>query len=224
VPDDQQYDIEFFFDPVCPFAWQTSRWVRMVVEQKDLSVDWRFISLALINGPEFYMDKRPGYRKGHERGRELLRVAAAAREAHGRAAVGQLYEAYGAQLWMRDDGYTGQMRMLGDHPTVVACLEVAGLPVALADELSNTDWDPLLTEETETAFGRTGREVGTPIITYEPPDGISLFGPVISRLPEPEDAVRLWDAVTTLGTFEGFAELKRSQRDPIDIPAITARG
>jgi hypothetical protein len=218
-----QYDIEFFFDPVCPFAWQTSRWVRMVVAQKGLRVDWRFISLALINGPEFYLDKRPGYRKGHERGRQLLRVAAAAREAHGREVIGPLYEAYGAQLWMRDDGYRGQMRMLDDHSTVVSALEAADLPTDLADQLSNDEWDTLLQEETELAFGRTGREVGTPIITYEPPDGISLFGPVISAVPSREDAVRLWDAVTTLGTFAGFAELKRSMRDPLDVPAVLAR-
>jgi hypothetical protein len=218
-----QYDIEFFFDPVCPFAWQTSRWVRMVVEQKGLSVDWRFISLALINGPEFYLDKRPGYRKGHERGRELLRVAAAARDAHGREAIGPLYAAYGEQLWMQDDGYSGAMRILGDRPTVEEALKRADLPTELADNIENGDWDAALREETELAFSRTGREVGTPIITYEPPDGISLFGPVISVVPEPEDAVRLWDAVTTLGTFPGFAELKRSMRDPLDVPAIINR-
>lgn len=216
-------DVEFFFDPVCPYAWQTSRWVRMVVDQNGLDVDWRFISLALINGPEFYLDKRPGYRKGHERGRQLLRVAAAARSAQGREVVGPLYAAYGEQLWMQPDGYTSAMRMLDDRPSVEQALRDAGLPVALADHIHDESWDGLLQEETDLAFSRTGREVGTPIITYGPPDGISLFGPVISRLPSPEDAVRLWDAVTTLGTFEGFAELKRSERGPLDIPAIAHR-
>ncbi|MFU8841828.1 MAG: hypothetical protein ACNA8R_14085, partial [Nitriliruptoraceae bacterium] len=99
-------DIEFFFDPVCPFCWVTSRWVRQVQRLTSLTVDWRFISLAVLNDrPHAYDDKPDLYPVVHDLGRQLLRVAAAARDAHGPAAVGRLYQAMGEALWERpDDG------------------------------------------------------------------------------------------------------------------------
>jgi hypothetical protein len=99
-----------------------------------------------------------------------------------------------------------------EHVTEV--LGAAGLPARFAAALDDASWDQLLEQETELALSRTGRDVGTPIITFEPPDGVSFFGPVISRVPSPADSVRLWDAVTTLATFPSFAEMKRSLREP----------
>jgi 2-hydroxychromene-2-carboxylate isomerase len=85
-------DIRFYFDPVCPFAWMTSKWVRMVAAQRDYTVDWRFISLRMINSGIDYDSHFPaGYEEGHTSGLRLLRVAARARAEHGRAAVGPFY-------------------------------------------------------------------------------------------------------------------------------------
>src|SRR5260370_2002928 len=93
-------DICFYFDPVCPFAWMTSKWVRIVQTQRDYTVDWRFISLRMINATVDYDSHFPaGYEAGHAAGLKLLRVAARTRAEHGRDAVGPLYEALGARIF-----------------------------------------------------------------------------------------------------------------------------
>ena len=100
-------------------------------------------------------------------------------------------------------------------------LEQVGLPAGLADALEDASWDAEIEAETEDALARTGRDVGTPIIHFQPPDGVAFFGPVISRVPAADDAVPLWDAVTTLASFPGFAEMKRSMRE---VPQLTVLG
>jgi hypothetical protein len=93
-------DVRFYFDPVCPFAWITSKWVRMVAAQRDYAVDWRFISLRMINSGIDYDSHFPaGYEEGHTSGLRLLRVAARARAEHGRAAVGPFYEAVSSEIF-----------------------------------------------------------------------------------------------------------------------------
>ena len=95
-----EIDVEFFFDPVCPFCWVTSHWVRSVQRQRGLGVDWRFISLAMLNdAPGAYDGKPAHYPQAHQRGLQMLRVAAAARHAHGREGVGALYQAMGEAVW-----------------------------------------------------------------------------------------------------------------------------
>jgi hypothetical protein len=206
-------DIEFFWDPVCPFAWITSRWVAQVALMRDLRVDWRFISLRLINKDKDYATEFPeGYVFGHTAGLRMLRVAAAIRHELGREALGPVVAAYGHSHWDRPEG-DGLGRRLSTPDHVRDVLATAGVPVEFADHLDDDSWDTMLDAESELALSRTGRDVGTPIITYHPPDGLSFFGPVISRVPEPERAVELWDAVTTLAAFPGFAEMKRSLRE-----------
>ena len=207
-------DVRFYFDPVCPFAWMTSKWVRMVAAQRDYAVDWRFISLRLINSHLDYGSHFPaGYEEGHTSGLRLLRVAARVRAEHGRAAVGSFYETVSSQIF--DDpgaaGLTPAVR--GSRAFVGPLLVRAGLPARLADALDDGAWDAEIRAEGDEALALTGKDVGTPIIHFSPPDGTALFGPVISRLPGPEDAVRLWDHVTALAGFPGFAELKRSLRE-----------
>ncbi len=94
------YNLHFYFDPVCPFAWMTSKWVRMVAQQRDYQVDWRFISLRILNAHiDYDAHFPPEYEAGHTAGLRLLRVAARARAEHGRAAVGPLYEATGTRIF-----------------------------------------------------------------------------------------------------------------------------
>lgn len=212
-PSDPSYDIEFFWDPICPFAWITSRWVASVAAQRDYSIDWRFISLRLINKEKDYSTEfPPGYDEGHTAGLRMLRVAAAIRDELGRDALGPLVAAYGHSYWDQPEGTDLRARLSAhDHATEV--LTAAGLPIRFAEALDDTAWDVLLDAESQLALERTGRDVGTPIITFQPPDGVSFFGPVISRLPSDEEAVDLWDAVTKLAAFPGFSEMKRSLRE-----------
>ncbi len=220
-PSDPSFDIEFFWDPVCPFAWITSRWVEKVASQQDYSVDWRFISLRLLNKHKDYATEfPPEYEHGHTAGLRMLRVAAAVRDELGREPLGRLVTAYGESYWDKPQG-SGMRSHLSTHEHATEVLKAADLAPGYADALDDTSWDQLLDDETELALSRTGRDVGTPIITFQPPDGLSFFGPVISRVPSDADAVPLWNAVTTLAAFPGFAEMKRSMRE---VPQLNILG
>jgi hypothetical protein len=207
------YDLHFYFDPVCPFAWMTSKWVRMVAAQRDYRVDWRFISLRILNADIDYATHFPEhYEDEHTSGLRLLRVFARVRREQGRSAVGPLYAASGARLFeIPRDGLPAGA--LGTAPLLEPLLREAGLPIELADALDDTGFDDEIRAETEDALALTGRDVGTPILHFQPPGGTAFFGPVISRLPSPDEALRLWDHVIGLASFGGFAELKRSLRE-----------
>jgi 2-hydroxychromene-2-carboxylate isomerase len=207
-------DINFYFDPLCPFAWMTSKWVRKVVALRGYSVEWRLISLRLLNAHIDYDTHFPaGYEAGHTAGLRLLRVAARARAEHGRAAVGPLYEAIGARAFDAEDSADLRPAEPGTPAFVEPLLDRVGLPTGLAAALDDVRWDDELRAETDEALSLTGKDVGTPIIHFQPPDGTAFFGPVISRLPSDEQAVTLWDHVIGLTAFPGFAELKRSLRE-----------
>ncbi len=207
------YDIEFFWDPVCPFAWITSRWITKVSAQTGYTVDWRFISLRLLNKQKDYATAfPPNYERGHTAGLRMLRVAASIRAALGREPMGALYEGYGRAYWDQPKG-SGMSQKLGTVAHIGDVLQTIGLPTAFATAADDPRWDAELEAETALALSRTGPDVGTPIITFTPPDGVSFFGPVISRIPSNEEAVPLWNAVLTLASFPGFAEIKRSLRE-----------
>lgn len=205
-------DVEFFWDPVCPWAWLTSRWVEEVARQRDLTVDWRFICLRLLNADKDYEKDFPeGYIAGHGTGLKLLRVAAAIREAEGRERMGELYTRFGGDIHVHrrrkelvenyEAGFPDYLRSAGIDEQYIA---------AANDER----WDAVLQAETDEALSRTGKDVGTPIISFNRGDGTySFFGPVISRVPRGEEATRLWDAVWEVATFPGLSELKRSLRE-----------
>lgn len=215
--------VEFFFDPACPFCWQTSKWFRQVDRLVDIEPVWRFICLSILNED----DEDEEHAEGHSLGLSLLRVAAAAREAHGDEVVGPLYEEMGTRLWEEapevdgpvsdDERWTlatkHQQGVVDALPEILAAV---GLPVELADARHDDRFDAELRASTEEAMERTGGDVGTPILSYDPPDGPAFFGPVISSTPTDDEAVELWDAVSTLARWPSFAELKRSLREPID--------
>jgi 2-hydroxychromene-2-carboxylate isomerase len=216
-------DISFWFDPVCPFAWITSQWIRAVAAQRDYTVDWRFISLRLINADVDYDTHFPaGYRDGHTSGLRLLRVAARARAEHGPQAVGPLYQAFSSEIFDSPRARQLTPQTQGSRQFAAPLLAQAGLPADLAGALDDTSWDAEIQAETDHALSLTVRDVGTPIIQFQPPDGPAFFGPVISRLPADEDAAILWDHVLGLATFPGFAELKRSLRERPQLASYRA--
>ncbi len=215
-------DLRFWFDPVCPFAWLTSQWVRSVARQRDYVVEWRFISLRQINAHIDYDSHfPPEYEAGHTAGLKLLRVCAKARADHGAVAVGPLYEAMGAEIWEHRSGNIAK-RLLEDPKELLAtAVGAAALPLDVIDALEDTGWDEAILAESNEALALTGKDVGTPILQFAPPTGTAFFGPVISRVPDDEDALKLWDHVIGLATFPGFAEMKRSLRE---VPRLKAWG
>ncbi len=218
-----QPDVRFWFDPVCPFAWMTSKWVRMVQDQRDYEVEWRFISLRLLNKHINYDEHfPPEYEAGHTAGLRLLRVCAHVRDEHGPEAVARLYPAISKRIFDVDPvEVSPEEQPARTRETVTAALEECGLPVALADHLDDESRDEQIQAETDEALALTGKDVGTPILHIAPPEGAAFFGPVISRLPSEEQAGELWDHVVGLATFPGFAELKRSLRE---LPQLRALG
>uniref|UniRef100_UPI0034E203E0 mycothiol-dependent nitroreductase Rv2466c family protein n=1 Tax=Mycobacterium sp. OAE908 TaxID=2817899 RepID=UPI0034E203E0 len=193
----------------------TSKWVRTVAAQRDYTVDWRFISLRILNAHIDYATHfPPEYEEGHTAGLRLLRVAARVRAEQGRDAVGPLYEAMGTRIFDTSRevdplSASGQ----GSRQMLEPLLQQVGLSAEFVDALEDTSLDEQIRAETDEALALTGRDVGTPILHFQPPDGTAFFGPVISRLPSADDAGELWDHVIALASFPGFAEMKRSLRE-----------
>ena len=205
-------NLEFFFDPVCPFAYITSRWVVEVQEQRNYEVVWRPISLAFLNEQvtdEWYT---PEYRAGHLLGLAGLRIAVALDD---NDAVGRFYTAAGEVIHRQ----RGRAQLETGTAGWASVLEAAGLDAAVAPAADDDAYDPAIRASTELALQRTGPDVGTPILTFHPgmAEENSFFGPVISAIPRGEHAVRLWDAVELIATTSGMAELKRSNRAKLDF-------
>ncbi|MGB8861501.1 MAG: DsbA family protein [Ilumatobacteraceae bacterium] len=204
-------DLDFFFDPVCPWAWITSRWVVEVEQQREYEVNWRFISLKMINADRPADDYTAPHRAAHLAGLYTHRVCDEVRLRLGNAAVGALYTALGT-------AFHNQQRRpeINDAPEafMAEMLANAGLPTDYAVHVHDDSHDAYIEQDTELAFSRTGRDVGTPIITFHPgaTNEASFFGPVISVIPRGAEATKLWDAIETIATSTGVAELKRSIR------------
>ncbi len=219
-------DVEFFWDPICPFAWQTSNWLRRVADLRGLTVEWRLITLSILNEERDYDAEFPeGYQEGHDKGRRMLRVAASVRASEGPAALERFYEALGRSIWhvVPESGADFRQHVATDEH-LAGVLEAAGFDASHLVASTDRSWDEVLRAETQEAIGRTGPEVGTPILTFGPPDGPSIFGPVISAVPETaEECLELYDTVLALVSNPSFSELKRTNRPSLDLPILTGR-
>jgi len=202
-------DLEFYFDPVCPWAWITSRWVTNVQQLRNYEVSWRFISLKMINAERGYAGNN-AYELIHNAGLDGLRVASAARAQGGNASVAALYTALGNAIHV---GGRREELVNNPHAFLLSVVADAGLPSEIAAAFEDSTHDEVIRYETEAALSRTGKDVGTPILTFNPKaaNEASLFGPVISKAPKGDEAVKLWDAVQTIAE-SGVAEIKRSLR------------
>ena len=206
-------DIDFFFDPVCPWAWVTSRWVVEVAQQRSYDVEWRFICLRIVNEEKaFEQDPTSPYGRVHGAGRMMLRAAAAAKVSHGNDAVGRLYTELGNRL--HHAGRSASEIREGNFSLIDEAITAAGLGPDVASAVDDEKWDEVLREETALALSRTGSDVGTPIITFAPGtmDEASFFGPVINRIPRGAEALEIWDLVERLARVPGLYELKRTNR------------
>jgi hypothetical protein len=191
---------DFWFDPLCPFAWVTSRWIGEVETVRDISVDWHVMSLSVLNeGREGLSEK---YVSLMEKGWGPVRVIIAAQELHGNQVVKPLYDAMGTQIHL--DG-------VEDLSEVVSkALAQVGLPAELAEYAGKDSYDAQLRASHEAGISLVGQEVGTPVVSF---NGAAFFGPVLTRIPRGEDAGRLWDASVTLAGFPYFFEIKRTRTE-----------
>ena len=203
-------DLEFFFDPVCPWAWITSRWVAEVQQLRDYDVTWRFISLKMINESRTSDWYTPEYRAGHMAGLYAHRVCDEVRVQHGNESHGNLYTALG--LAFHNDRRRPEI-ITDPVAFMAAMLTSVGLSVDLAAHALDESHDDYVREDTDLAWARAGRDLGTPVITFHPGahDEGSFFGPVIPAIPRGEKAVQLWDAIELIATSTGMAELKRTR-------------
>mgnify|MGYP002413067632 FL=1 len=194
---------DFWFDPACPFAWITSRWMLEVERVRDIEVTWHIMSLAYLNQDKDISDD---YRQFLSTAWQPVRVLMAAEQKYGKEALLPLYTAMGNRIHLE--------KQEKDRAMIEAALEEAGLDAALADAMDDPSYDEAIAASHERGMNQVGNEVGTPTIAF---NGRAFFGPVISKAPRGEDAGRLWDACVTLSDYPHFYELKRSRTEPLDF-------
>ncbi|WP_411073491.1 DsbA family protein [Streptomyces sp. cmx-4-7] len=196
---------DFYFDPLCPWAWMTSRWMLEVEKVRPVDVRWKVMSLAVLN--EDRLDELP------EEYREMLetkawgpvRVVVAAQQLHGDEVVGKLYTALGTRFHNNGEGPTRE--------AVAAALRDVGLPEDLVEYADKDTYDAELRTSHKEGIEKVGQDVGTPVIAVPGPDGeeVAFFGPVVTPAPRGEAAARLWDGTLLVASTPGFYEIKRTR-------------
>lgn len=194
---------DFWFDPVCPWAWMTSRWMLEVQQVRDVDVHWNVMSLSVLNEGRELPDK---YVDLMQKAWGPVRVIIAAQLAHGDDVVLPLYTAMGNRIHLQQRG--------DDLGNVIAeALAEVGLPAELAEAAKTTDVDADLRASHQRGISLVGEDVGTPVIAVPGEDGepVAFFGPVITPAPKGEAAGRLWDGVLLVASTPGFYEIKRTR-------------
>ncbi|HEV7665967.1 MAG TPA: DsbA family protein [Chloroflexota bacterium] len=189
--------VDFWFDPICPWAWITSRWLLEVAPQRDLDITWHVMSLAVLNEGR---DLDPDYQQRLQRAWGPVRTLIATQQRCGSEALLPLYTALGNRFHLAKAPI--------EHDTVAAALTDANLPPDLADAMTQTEYDDALRASHKDGIDRVGMDVGTPVMSV---NGMAFFGPVITPMPKGEAAAKLWDGVLLVASTDGFFELKRTR-------------
>ncbi|WP_030763022.1 DsbA family protein [Streptomyces sp. NRRL F-2664] len=192
---------DFWFDPVCPYTWITSRWLVDVTRVRPVTVRWRVMSLSVLN--EHRDDSPEGEWEEYLWG--PVRVCAAVEERFGRQALGDLLTAMGTRFHLR-----------GDWGNLAGALADAGLPRRMAQAAGSTAYDGAVRSSHAQAVALAGADAGTPVVSVVRPDGerVGFFGPVVSPAPTGEAAGRLWDGLLLLAGVPGFYEVRRARAGP----------
>ena len=190
--------VDFWFDPICPWAWITSRWLLEVAPMRALDVHWHVMSLSVLNEGRDYLAE--DYKRRLVAAWGPVRVVIAARQRFGEEVVLPLYTALGNQFHLHKAAI--------ERATIESALQQVNLPTDLAEAMTSPAYDEELRASHKDGIDRVGMDVGTPIISVE---GSSFFGPVITPMPRGEAAAKLWDGVLLVAATEGFFELKRTR-------------
>ncbi|MDT0269196.1 DsbA family protein [Streptomyces sp. DSM 44915] len=195
---------DFWFDPMCPWAWLTSRWMLEVEKVRPVRVRWHVMSLAVLNEPKLD-ELPPQYVEALKDAWGPVRVCVAAEQAHGAEVLGPLYTALGERFHHR--------RQPKDRATIADALQAVGLPVELADAAESDAHDAALRASHKEGIELVGQDVGTPVIAVPGADGrqIAFFGPVVTPAPKGQAAARLWDGTLLVAGTPGFYEIKRTR-------------
>jgi len=203
MPEQEFTPVDFWFDPICPWAWIASRWLLEVAQLRPVRPRWHVMSLSVLN--EGKPDLPEQYKELLVKGWGPVRVVIAAEQKAGPEILGPLYTALGTRFHHEKAPL--------ERATIEAALAEVGLPADLADAMDSADFDEALRASHADGMDRVGYEVGTPVISV---NGTSFFGPVMSPIPRGQAAAALWDGVMLVAKTDGFFELKRSRtRDPI---------
>jgi 2-hydroxychromene-2-carboxylate isomerase len=194
---------DFWFDPICPFAWISSRWIEEVEQVRNVSVSWHVMSLAYLNQDKDIPDQ---YRALLEPGWGPVRVLVAAEQRYGREVLFPLYTAMGERIHLEKQPVTREM--------VAEAVAEVGLDPALVDAMDDASYDAAVKESHHEGMDQVGDDVGTPTIAF---DGAAFFGPVLTRIPRGEDAGRLWDGCVAVAKVPYFFELKRTRTGELDF-------
>jgi protein-disulfide isomerase-like protein with CxxC motif len=190
--------VGFWFDPLCPWAWVTSRWMLEVEKVRPVETSWHVMSLAVLNDGRDDLPER--YKEMMAKAYGPVRVCIAAEQAKGPDILLPLYTALGNRI---------HLEQRGEDPSVIAeALDEVGLPAELADAATSTDYDEALKKSHHDGMDAVGFDVGTPVIHV---NGIAIFGPVVTPAPKGDAAGKLWDGVVLVAGTDGFYELKRSR-------------
>jgi len=190
--------VKFWFDPSCPWAWVTSRWILEAAKMKDIEIQWEIFSLGALNEDK---DLKPEYRERVNKTWGPVRVLISAKNKYGPEVLLPLYNALGELF------HPGAKPVAKE--TVALALANAKLDESLINEYENTDLDDQLRESTKAGLALVGDEVGTPIIAI---NDIAFFGPVITSAPQGEEALKLWNGIFAVASFPDFYELKRTRK------------
>ena len=193
---------DFWFDPLCPWAWITSRWMLEVEQVRGVQTNWHVMSLALLNQGRAELSDE--YKERMARALGPVRICMAAEQAKGPDILLPLYTALGTRLHVKRRG-----REEAEAEAIVAeALEEVGLPTSLAEAATSSEYDEALAASHHAGMEPVGTDVGTPVIHF---NGKAIFGPVVTPAPKGEAAGRLWDGVLLCTGTEGFFELKRTR-------------
>ncbi|MGW4029063.1 mycothiol-dependent nitroreductase Rv2466c family protein [Streptomyces sp. NPDC004838] len=213
MSDNGKTPVDFWFDPVCPWAWMTSRWMLEVEKVRDVEVSWHVMSLSVLN--EDRLDDVPEeYREGLRQAWGPVRVVIAAQQLYGDEVVGKLYTALGTRFHNRGEGVT--------RDSIAAALKDADLPADLIEYVDLDTYDTELRASHKEGIDKVGQDVGTPVIAVPGADGeqIAFFGPVVTPAPTGEDAAKLWDGTLLVASIPGFYEIKRTRTAGPDFSNI----